>query len=256
MQPRSRLERTSLLGNGVVDAGRRGSLPHLGYGGWNGPQRTWNPILPPQRGSIEDSAVVDSGFKFGGTSSTTPTPNGIDLSEDEFYTSRRTSVTSKRREEMTVFDLAEIEEADRQHRAFLEATYGGDGKRARERLSIGGPSQTPGTPGSTSIARRQSLMLWEKMGMTGPSKIAPWGDDEAAPTPVQPIDADDFGARRGSLPIAVPHLGRMPSTRREVREARVNDMDAPLHKKDDSEDEETEDQDDEEEESDVANVSN
>lgn len=79
-----------------------------------------------------------------------------------------------------VFAEAEAAEADRQKREFLAATYGGDGKRARERLSLAS-SHSPGT-------RRPSLMLWEKLGKQSTS------------APALPLPDE----RRGSLPIAIP----------------------------------------------------
>ncbi|KAK8869706.1 hypothetical protein IAR55_000274 [Kwoniella newhampshirensis] len=197
--------------------GRRGSLPHLGYVGWAGPHR-WNPVLPPPRGSVgegEDVQLPDEGFKFGsgvsptaGTSSATAALKAVDLSPNS---ARRASL--RRREDMDAFEQTEADEADRQRRAFLAATYGQDGKRARERLSIGGQGGLgpPGVPQGT--LRRQSLLLWERMkgseSETGSFTQLPPG------TPLSILSAEDLGPRRGSLPIAIPGggLGRSSSRR-------------------------------------------
>jgi len=138
---------------------------------------------------------------------------------------------AKRREDMDAFELAEAEEADRHRRAFLAATYGGDAKRARERLSIGGPSMTPvGSPGTPagSTVRRQSLLLWEKVHMSALSaKLAEEGGELSMSPPAinMPNPLDVNAPRRGSLPIAIPggSFGRSPSRRRRKGE----DMDAP-----------------------------
>ncbi|ORY24990.1 hypothetical protein BCR39DRAFT_561314 [Naematelia encephala] len=211
---------------GAEFAGRRGSLPQMSFGGWQGPQRTWNPSLPTQRGSVDDDTPQpDEEFKFGSAAAAL---RNIDRSPG---TARRTSYFSSSRknsikEDGDVFKQAELEEAERQRRAFLAATYGGDGKRARERLSIGG-GMVPGTasPGTPGGRRRQSLMIWEKVHGAQSGKE---GSDSmpilTLPTPSTP--ADDYG-RRGSLPVSIPGggLGRV-SSRREQREARENDMDS------------------------------
>lgn len=143
-------------------------------------------------------------------------------------------LSSKRREDRDAFEDAEAEEAERQRRAFLAATYGGDAKRARERLSIGGPSTTPagGSPGTSSSTtlRRPSLALWEKMHMsTLSAKLAAEVNEPttsaSAPVGFEPLASlIDPGPRRGSLPIAIPggRLGRSPSRRM----ARAADLDA------------------------------
>ncbi|WVW82982.1 hypothetical protein I302_104998 [Kwoniella bestiolae CBS 10118] len=218
---------------------RRGSLPHLGYGGWAGPgHRTWNPVLPPPRGSVgengfEEVQLPNEGFKFGsvsghasgsgsgggsGTSPATAALRAVDLSPNS---GRRASI--RKRDEMDVFEQAEEAEAERQRRAFLAATYGDDGKRARERLSIGaqGGQGPPGTPAAAGGLRRQSLLLWERMGMAKQSS-----DSETAPSSAPPVPSSlfpsngilgegDLAQRRGSLPIAIPGggLGRTPSRR-------------------------------------------
>lgn len=221
---------------GATKYGRRGSLPHLTYGGWTGPQTAWNPSLPPQRGSVGEDQP-DEGFKFGSgvnvPSAAAAALRAVDISPG----SRRGSfmLSSKRREDRDAFEDAEAEEAERQRRAFLAATYGGDAKRARERLSIGGPSTTPagGSPGTSSSTtlRRPSLALWEKMHMsTLSAKLAAEVNEPttsaSAPVGFEPLASlIDPGPRRGSLPIAIPggRLGRSPSRRM----ARAADLDAP-----------------------------
>ncbi|WWC89947.1 uncharacterized protein L201_004876 [Kwoniella dendrophila CBS 6074] len=215
---------------------RRGSLPHLGYSGWTGPShRTWNPVLPPPRGSVGENALEETqlpneGFKFGsvsenvsafgsGTSPATAALRAVDLSPNS---GRRASI--RKREEMDVFEQAEEAEAERQRRAFLAATYGEDGKRARERLSIGGQSGQgpPGTPAGG--LRRQSLLLWERMGMAkmpSDGELGPISPSSAPPIPSQLFPPNgllaegDLSQRRGSLPIAIPGggLGRSTSRR-------------------------------------------
>nr|XP_018263744.1 uncharacterized protein I303_03617 [Kwoniella dejecticola CBS 10117]OBR85902.1 hypothetical protein I303_03617 [Kwoniella dejecticola CBS 10117] len=220
---------------------RRGSLPHLGYGNWAGPShRTWNPVLPPPRGSVGETGYEESpqlpneGFKFGsvsdapgisggGVSPATAALRAVDLSPSAG--GRRSSI--RKRDEMDVFEQAEEAEAERQRRAFLAATYGEDGKRARERLSIGGQGGQgpPGTPAGG--LRRQSLLLWERMGMARPldQEVGP---SSAPPVPSHPfpssnlvVEGDLAAQRRGSLPIAIPGggLGRSPS-RRSARETK------------------------------------
>ncbi|WRT67229.1 uncharacterized protein IL334_004195 [Kwoniella shivajii] len=213
---------------------RRGSLPHPGYGGWAGPaHRTWNPVLPPPRGSVGDSIadeaqLPDEGFKFGsvnansGTSAASAALRAVEASPTG---TRRPSI--RKRDDMDVFEIAEEAEADRQRRAFLAATYGEDGKRARERLSIGGQSGQgpPGTP--ASALRRQSLLLWERMGISkspgsgdevGPSSAPPLPSALSHISPTGAFSEGDFAQRRGSLPIAIPGGGfRRSSSRRSTR---------------------------------------
>lgn len=195
----------------VVGDTRRGSMPQLHYGGWNGPR--WNPSLPPQRGSVGDEPLPDDEFKFGSVSEQTPTPASAAT-----FALRAIDISPSRRESsnMDAFQEQEVEEAERQQRAFLAATYGADGRRARERLSIGGP--VANTPASPSM-RRPSLMLWEKLGMAAAAKqFEPEVAASSAPTLILPraMSDDDLGQRRGSLPIAIPigGLGRSPSTHR------------------------------------------
>ncbi|OCF41436.1 hypothetical protein I317_04737 [Kwoniella heveanensis CBS 569] len=237
---------------------RRGSLPHLGYGGWTGHQRVWNPVLPPPRGSVGEGHQEDalSDFKFGsvsGPSAAAAALRNVELSPES---GRRASL--KRKEDLDVFEQAEEEEAERQRRAFLAATYGADGKRARERLSIGGQSgqgPSPGTPAGG--LRRQSLMLWERMGMNramedaSPSSAPPVPSSSL--TPGSLLSESDFGQRRGSLPIAIPGggLGRT-SSRRSNRDINKHaspsntNPDASMDTAEESEEEEEEENEDEE----------
>jgi hypothetical protein len=206
------------------EVGRRGSLPHLSYCGWTGPASRWNPSLPTQRGSVNEEDIspgstgLNVAFKFGtaGEGSTAASAlRAIELSTN----SRRASANkSPGATGGDVFAEAEAEEAERQRKAFLAATYGADGRRARERLSLGGASHTPG--GTAANLRRPSLMLWEKLGMAAASRVleGETGVNSAPALPsarsVPPFD-EEFGSRRGSLPIAIPGggLGRSPSSR-------------------------------------------
>lgn len=250
----------------VGEFGRRGSMPHLAYGGMHASSsRPWNPSLPTQRGSVgdENDPAVEGGFKFGSI----PSPSAasvalraIDVSPGSRRGSLAGGVLFPRGD---VFAEAEAEEAEKQRRAFLAATYGEDGKRARERLSIGGPGlQTPqGSPGGgASASRRPSLMLWEKLGMQAAHRAVGPLDVGSASAPALPIfsgyeDSEALGQRRGSLPIAIPGgtmgvLARS-SSRREAKEARLHDMDAPIIVTDtDAEAEAEEDLSEEEEEPD------
>lgn len=190
-------------------------MPQLHYGGWTGPR--WNPSLPPQRGSVGEETLPDEGFKFGSISaaegagpSTTATSA---LRAIEISPSRRASKVK-----LDAFQEAEAAEAERQRRAFLAATYGEDGRRARERLSIGGPVAHAPSPSSPS-ARRPSLMLWEKLGMAAAAKLVePELAASSAPTLILPktMGNEDIGPRRGSLPIAIPFSpgSQSPSSRR------------------------------------------
>ncbi|WWD16027.1 hypothetical protein CI109_100452 [Kwoniella shandongensis] len=224
--------------------GRRGSLPHMGYGGWAGPNR-WNPVLPPPRGSVgegEDSQLPDEDFKFGsgvsptaGSSLAAASLRAVDTTPNG---GRRASI--KRRDDMDAFEQTEADEADKQQRAFLAATYGQDGRRARERLSIGGQSGLgpPGTPQGT--LRRQSLLLWERMkGMEIDSASAP---NLSSETPLSALGAEDLGPRRGSLPIAIPGggLGRSPSRRSNLPDGDHPGMPKPEGTPPDEEDEDDE----------------
>jgi hypothetical protein len=182
---------------------RRGSMPQLHYGGWTGPR--WNPSLPPQRGSVGDEPFPDEEYKFGSATDKTPTLASaaqFSLKAIEISPSRRASKVR-----MDVFQEQEQEEAERQQRAFMAATYGADGRRARDRLSIGGPvAHLPSSPTN----RRPSLMLWEKLGMAAAAKqFEPELAASSAPTLIlpSPMNDEEYVPRRGSLPIAIPYLG-------------------------------------------------
>lgn len=139
---------------------------------------------------------------------------------------------------MDAFQEAEAAEAERQRRAFISATFGDDGKRARERLSIGGPmAQAPLQP-----TRRPSLMLWEKLGMAAAAKvIEPDIAASSAPTLVLPkaMSHGEFVPRRGSLPIAIPLSphGVSPSRReRRLDDSQLPDSDDAFGEEDEDED--------------------
>ena len=234
------------------DFGRRGSLPHLSYGGWTGPNRSWNASGSSQLSTFGEDAPGE-GFKFGSgvpaASAAAASLKAVDIPS----ISRRSSVISagKRRADMNAFEMAEAEEAERQRRAFIAATYGGDSKRARERLSIGGvggtsANGTPGTPGSTN-ARRQSLMLWERMNKSTVSEQSTQeADDKSSSVPVvlNPLIAtDDTGSRRGSLPIAIK--GGIRKRRLSQKHSGKDDFDdRRLHDEESSEDDVEYEQDD------------
>jgi hypothetical protein len=116
---------------------------------------------------------------------------------------------------MDAFEEAEADEAEKQHRAFLAATYGEDGRRARERLSFAGPSGLPNMASNGNL-RRQSLLLWEKINTAATTGLSPQALS-SAPVISPSNPADDPGPRRGSLPLAIPGggLGRNPSRRRD-----------------------------------------
>lgn len=226
--PRQLLAGGSPLSGGEI---RRGSLPHLHYGIWNGPTtKTWNPSLPPPRSSlVEEGQLPDEGYRFGsgapssGPSTATAALKNLDLSP----TSRKNSLYLKSGTDP--FAETEAEEAERQRRAFLAATYGHDGKRARERLSFAGPTGMLGAAASPAVPgnnlRRQSLMLWEKINTAAAaarSLDAPaTASEPSVSTLLSPRSLEELAPRRGSLPVAIPGsgLGRAPSRRtREVDE--------------------------------------
>lgn len=230
---------------------RRGSMPQINHTGWGGPStRTWNPTLSPPRGSLaEETALLNEGFKFGSgapeTSAATSTLKTLDLLSE----SRRGSGAS--RKPMDSFAETEAEEAEKQRRAFLAATYGLDGKRARERLSFAGPSimpqsASPGTPGAS--LRRQSLMLWERINTAASAaRLAEEGVTpsslQSLPTIIPAKSLEEFAPRRGSLPLAIPgsHLGRSASRRRD----RIDDV--PKASGGNSDEEQSDDESDDEE---------
>jgi hypothetical protein len=223
---------TSVSSSTGSDFSRRGSMPQLSHHGWGGPStRAWNPTLTPQRGSLaEEAAPPSDEFKFGlgppKTSAATAALKNLDPSTD----SRRGSSASRKL--MDAFAETEAEEAEKQRRAFLAATYGEDGKRARERLSFAGPSvppqkASPGTPSAT--LRRQSLMLWERINTAASAaRLAEEGgvltNPQSLPTIMPVKSVEDLGVRRGSLPLAIPgsQLGRSPSRRRDRIEDVIN----------------------------------
>ena len=234
----------------VGEQGRRGSLPQLGIGGYT---KAWNPSLPPQRGRIDDGALPDEGFKFG-TGVAGPSTMATSLKRHDLSpSSQRSSWLSsgKRKEDMNAFEEAEAEEAERQRRAFLKATYGEDGRRARERLSLAGPSgsggNSPATPGAT--LRRQSLLLWERLSTARAAETGLEGNltesVSAMLPPVSPIALfnEDLPPRRGSLPITIPGggIGRRSSRRR------AGDLDALPKAAKTGEEEDDEENSDEEE---------
>ena len=190
-------------------------MPHLNYGGWNGhAPRVWNPSLPPPRSSVgEDNLGPNEGFKFG---SGGPGPSAAAAALKQLDISRRSSAASKK--PMNAFEELEFEEAEKQRRAFFDATYGTDGFRARERLSFASGSGGQQSPGNL---RRTSLALWEKISMTSrptDSPITAMTDPVSLPSLSAAKSLEDLGPRRGSLPVAIPGsgLGRTPSRRRDV----------------------------------------
>jgi len=222
-------------------------MPQLHHHGWIGqPARTWNPSLPPPRGSLaEEGSQPEQGFKFGHGASGVAGPTASFRNVDIASESRRSSSGS--RKQLDSFAETEAEEAEKQRRAFLAATYGSDGKRARERLSFAGPNSTPqvASPGASSaILRRQSLMLWERINtVASATRLAEeTGSPGVTGVPSAVTIAkslEDIGPRRGSLPLAIPgsHLGRVPSHRRD----RID----PILKKSDEEDSDSDPEDEE-----------
>jgi hypothetical protein len=218
-----------LSGPSIADeVGRRGSMPQLQYGGWAGPSlgRVWNPSLPTARASMtEDDHGPEEGYRFGsgapsssaGPSAAAASLKNLDLSPG----SRRSSTVSKKR--LDVFAETEAEEAERQRKAFIDATFGQDGRRARERLSFAAPSTSkPASPGTAAHnLRRQSLALWEKINMTASasrpidSPRTVLTDPLSLPSLSAAESMQDLAPRRGSLPVAIPGggLGRSESMR-------------------------------------------
>ena len=195
-------------------------MPQVYFPAWSGPSssRNWQPSLTPQRGSFnEDPALPDEGFKFGyggpSVSAATNALKNIDLSP-----SSRSSISSKKKA-IDVFEELEAEEAERQRRAFLAATYGEDSKRARERLSFASTASgnAPTTP--QGGVRRPSLALWERIHGVRPLEpvTASAGDSQQQSSP-----EEDFGARRGSVPVAIP--GRSPQRDFEELNLSVEDV--------------------------------
>ncbi|RXK35477.1 hypothetical protein M231_07255 [Tremella mesenterica] len=202
--------------------GRRGSLPqlHLHHGTWSGPpQRTWNPSLAPQRGSFGDEgALPTEDYKFGsiphGPSAATAALRAI------------APIKSRGPRAQDVFQQTEEAEAERQRKAFIAATFGDDGRRARARLSLGGSHHTSsgGSPGSP---RRPSLMLWERLGMVSLKGTEEGSVSAPAINLIAPPDPppEEMIPRRGSLPIAIPIMGGNIGRNNSRRSARAQEMD-------------------------------
>ncbi|ORX39999.1 hypothetical protein BD324DRAFT_249275 [Kockovaella imperatae] len=203
----------------MPDYTRRGSMPQLDFDGWNR-SKTFNPVLIPPRGSVDNDdappklspSLPTEGFKFG---SIGPSPTNVNV---DLPPSRPVSVVSTRsqKENLDVFQQAEVAEAERQRKLFYDATYGEDGRRARQRLSIGsahgissqmGKSSSANAAGSIHL-RRASLVLWEKMqaanrAMEMRSDIGPGIVTYLAPdSSSSQVDLPD--GRRGSLPVDIP----------------------------------------------------
>lgn len=162
---------------------RRGSLPQLAYSGWSGPSRSGS-RSSVSRGSIDNTAQIDEGYRFG---SGPPMTSRDDTAIGSLQ--RIATLTSANKRTMTAFEAAEAQEAERQRRAFFAATYGEDSRRARARLSLGGPSTAgPSSPAST---RRTSLLVWERVRNKSSDTIPSYDDLLVA-------------ARRPSLPVSIP----------------------------------------------------
>ena len=209
----------------MPDYTRRGSMPQLNYAGWTR-QKGYSGVLSPPRGSIDASpgsnenprlspALPTEGFKFGSA----PGLSNVDLSTSR-PVSFVSSFTRQQKENMDVFQQAEVAEAERQQRAFFDATYGEDGRKARQRLSIGTAQPMPGTSSpmgksasasmtSQTHLRRASLVLWEKMQAAtralevqsdmGPGIVSSLPPADSANEPIPGLDG-----RRGSLPVDIP----------------------------------------------------
>lgn len=198
---------------------RRGSLPHLYYGAWTGPgtptaRESWSSSRTAATvpGIDSSAAVIDSSFKFGNPPTLTASYSRAESSDETAAGSLQrvahlsNLASSSRRKDPTAFELAEQQEADRQRRAFLAATYGEDSRRARARLSLGGAVAAPGSPAST---RRQSLLLWERIHRPPDGTAIPPAAAEAAAASGVPVTTlartlqTELG-RRPSLPINIP----------------------------------------------------
>lgn len=176
-------QRRSSLAGIIPSEGRRGSLPQLAYSGWGGPSRSGS-RSSVNRGSIDTTAQIDEGYRFGSG------PPMISRDDTALGSLQRiATLTSANKRTMTAFEAAEAQEAERQRRAFFAATYGEDSRRARARLSLGGPS-TAG-PSSPSSTRRTSLLVWKRVRNKSSDTI-PSYDDLLV------------GARRPSLPVSIP----------------------------------------------------
>ncbi|BEI91392.1 uncharacterized protein CcaverHIS019_0402120 [Cutaneotrichosporon cavernicola] len=170
---------------------RRGSLPQLYYGAWTS--------TGDRRGSGESDlgqATIRRGFKFGSINSAEQEQDGAAGSLQ-----RIAQLSWAKKSEASAFEEAEQAEAERQRRAFLAATYGEEGRRARARLSLGGNSATT-SPAST---RRQSLVLWERIKSSTSSSSTGHGTPGGPST----TTSDDLiQIRRPSLPVNIPRTPR------------------------------------------------
>lgn len=175
----------------VLADSRRGSLPQLYYGAWTGPGDKRD-----SSDSLLGQATIKRGFKFGSI-------NSHETSDFEVSLQRLAQVSSAKKMESSAFEAAEQAEAERQRRAFLAATYGDEGKRARARLSLGGNSTSPASPAST---RRQSLMLWERIKSSAESSAS--GHGTPGPSTTTSSGDDLVGRRRPSLPVNIPRTPR------------------------------------------------
>lgn len=211
--------------------GRRGSMPHIGNFGTS----RFLPSLQPQRPSGGEEGAFEGleGFRFGSGS----TISDVSKQAQAAATAALFPSTAPRGDD--VFAEAEAAEAEKQRRAFLDATFGAAGKRARERLSIGGPGGL-----GTGTPRRESLLLWNQVGWAGLNEPGELG---AGPL--------EFGGRRGSLPVAIPKGGHIRLTKKEQkrqdkeeREADGTAADASAELEDDEDEDDDDDEDEETEE--------
>lgn len=179
---------------------RRGSLPQLYYGAWTTPgdQRDSGESDPGQ-------ATIRRGFKFGSINSAEQDHEGAAGSLQ-----RIAQLSSAKKSDPSAFEEAEQAEAERQRRAFLAATYGEEGRRARARLSLGGNSATA-SPASPASTRRQSLVLWERIKGSASSSSAGHGTPGGPSTTVSSGD-DLVAIRRPSLPVNIPRTPRADHT--------------------------------------------
>lgn len=227
--------------------GRRGSMPHIGgYGA-----SRFLPSLPPQRPSGGDEGAFEGleGFRFGSGSS-----QSGESSRQAQAAATAALFPYTQPSSLDVFAQAEAEEAEKQRQAFLDATFGAAGKRARERLSIGGAGgQGTGTP------RRESLMLWNQVGWSA-HQVQPYSEtSELGTGPIELV------GRRGSLPVAIPWSGSARLTKKEQK--RMDNEEREAHRgsapeegndeldDDDKEEEEQEEEDEDEDEEDAEEVS-
>ncbi|CAK9787290.1 hypothetical protein CC85DRAFT_45778 [Cutaneotrichosporon oleaginosum] len=175
---------------------RRGSLPQLYYGAWTVPGERRD-----SNGSDIGQATIRRGFTFGSINAAEHDQEGAVGSLQ-----RIVQVSSALKSEASAFEEAEQAEAERQRRAFLAATYGEEGRRARARLSLGGNSATA-SPSSPASTRRQSLVLWERIKGSASSSSAGHGTPGGPSTTASSGD-DLVAIRRPSLPVNIPRTPR------------------------------------------------